>query len=491
MLKAILRLTKQSLIYGMGQVLSKAVIIILLPVHTNKLLPEEYGAFNLLLLFIGFMAIIYSFGLNTAFLQFYILEPDRRKKDQYFATAFLATLVLAIGLSLITYSFRAQLSVWLFQDQRYQDIMAIVVGILSLDAFILLAKNILRAEEKSVIYGVVSLLNVAINCGLNIQFVVKYGMGLKGILFANLLASGITFMMLLPLTIRHMLVPASQELLKKMLKFGLPFLPSALAIFLIDSVDRKFIEKYLGMAAVGIYGAGYKISLVIKLFINAFNVAWVPFFLSLANEQNAKQIFAKVMTYFTVLCSLIFLFFAMFMQTIVRFRLFGYTIVGKEYWASLQIVPVVILAYIFFGFYLNFQPGAFLTGKTKYFAHINVIGAGVNILANMILIPWFGLMGAAYATLIAYFVMAISLYLITQRIYPIEYEQIKLIKIGLITGLIVLLDHWVKVPFQLIFQFLLLGLFLVLIYVFKIFDAREIRSLKGLINKFYGKISFR
>ncbi len=103
MLKAILRLTKQSLIYGIGQVLSKAIIIILLPVHTNKLSTDEYGVFNILLLFIGLMAIVYSFGLNTAFLQFYMKEPDKKNKDKYFATAFLATFVLVLVLSLFIY----------------------------------------------------------------------------------------------------------------------------------------------------------------------------------------------------------------------------------------------------------------------------------------------------------------------------------------------------------------------------------------------------
>ncbi len=491
MLKPILRLTKQSLIYGIGQVLSKAIIIILLPIHTKKLTPSEYGVFNILLLFIGFMAIIYSFGLNTAFLQFYIIEPVKQKKDQYFSTAFFATLSVAVALSLLTYCFRSQLSVWLFQDRQYQDLMGMVVGILSLDAFILLAKNILRAEEKPIFYGLVSLLNVGVNCVLNVQFVIYHGMGVKGILLANLLASAITFALLLPLAVKHLLAPFSYEQLRKMVRFGLPFLPSAMAIFLIDSIDRKLIEQYLGMPAVGIYGAGYKVSLVIKLFINAFNVAWVPFFLSLANESNAKNVFSKVMTYFTLLCSIVFLFFTMFINQIVRVSIFGYTIVGKEYWGSLQIVPVVILAYIFYGFYINFQAGIFLTGKTKYFAYINVFGAAINILANIMLIPRFGLMGAAYATLIAYFAMALSLYIITQRIYPIEYERIKLLKIGLISLSIVLIYHWVKLPFQLPFQFFLLGAFLILAYWFKIVDAREIQSLKSVIHRFYARISVR
>ncbi|UCE07837.1 MAG: oligosaccharide flippase family protein, partial [bacterium] len=438
MFKAILRLTKQSLIYGIGQVLSKAIVIVLLPIHTDKLTTDQYGVFNILLLFIGLMAIVYSFGLNTAFLQFYLLESDKKNKDKYFTTAFVATLVIAAVLSLFVYSFKVPVSKLLFHSDQYQDLMNLVIGILSFDAFILLAKNILRAEERPAFYALVSLANVAVNCILNIKYVVHDGLGVKGILLANLLASGITFILLLPITIKHLKPSFSREMLNNMLKFGLPFLPSALSIFLIDSVDRKLIERFLGLEAVGIYGAGYKVSLIIKLFINAFNIAWVPFFLSIANDQNAKNIFSKVLSYFTIISSLIFLIFTMFVNQIVRLKFFGYTIVGKEYWDSTQIVPIVILAYVCYGFFVNFQVSVFLKHKTKYFAYINVAGAVTNIVSNLFLIPTFKLMGAAYATLLSYLLMAVLLYFITQRIYPIRYELTKLLKISLISLIIFL-----------------------------------------------------
>lgn len=491
MFKAILRLTRQSLIYGIGQVLSKAIVIILLPVHTNKLTTDEYGIFNILLLFVGFMAIVYSFGLNTAFLQFFMIEPDRDKKNKYFSTAFIATLVIVFVLSLFIYSFKATISELLFDSERYKYLMNLVIGILILDAFILLSKNILRAEEKSVLYASVSLVNVAVNCVLNIKFVVYDAMGVKGILLANLLASAITLALLLPITIRHLSPFISMEMLKKMLKFGLPFLPSALSIFLIDSVDRKLIERFLGMDAAGIYGAGYKVSLVIKLFINAFNVAWVPFFLSLADDENAKNIFAKVLTYFTLICSFIFLIFTMFMDQIVKVKFFGYSIVGEQYWGSLQIVPVVILAYVFYGFYLNFQVGIFIKHRTKYFAYINIAGAVANIASNLLLIPAFKLMGAAYSTLIAYLLMAVLLYFITQRIYPTQYELLKLLKIGLISLFIFLIYNYVDTSFDSLFKISLVIAYLLLIYIFNVFDSKEIQTLKYLVKKFYGKISTR
>lgn len=491
MLKAILRLTKQSFIYGIGQVLSKAIIIILLPLHTNFINPGEYGVFNVLLVFIGFMAIAYSFGLNTAFLQFYLLEPDQRKKDTYFSSAFFATVIIACVLSLFIYSFKASLANLLFHNEQYKNLMNLVVIILTFDAFILLSKNILRAEERSVFYAFVSIFNVAINCILNIIFVVHFRYGVQGILIAYLIASGITFLLLVPITFKHLSSTFSMEMLRKMLVFGLPFLPSMLALFLIDSIDRNLIERYLGLEAAGIYGAGYKVSLVIKLFINAFNVAWVPFFLSMANDENAKNIFSKVLTYFTIISSFVFLFFSMFMDQIVKVKFFGYSIVGKEYWGSLQIVPVVILAYVFYGFYVNFQVSIFLKQKTKYFAYINIAGAVVNIVSNIYLIPAFKLMGAAYATLLSYLLMAVWLYVITQRIYPIPYELKKILKIGLISLIIFIIYQYAFIPNTIVFKSCLIFSYVLFMYLFKIFDAKEIQTFKYLMKKFHGKISTR
>jgi O-antigen/teichoic acid export membrane protein len=157
----------------------------------------------------------------------------------------------------------------------------------------------------------------------------------------------------------------------------------------------------------------------------------------------------------------------------------------------LQIVPVVILAYICYGFYVNFQVSFFLKQKTKYFAYINIAGAVTNIVSNIFLIPTLKLMGAAYATLLAYLLMAVLLYIITQRIYPIQYELKKLLKITLISLLIFLIYSFVPIPYHLLFKFSLIVIYLLLIYFFKIFDAKEIQTLKYLLNRFYGKIDVR
>jgi len=491
MFKAILRLTKQSAIYGIGHVLTKAVVIFLLPIHTNLVTPFEYGIATQLLVFLGITGIVYSYGLNTALLQFYLIEKDLERRNKYFSTAFVATSITAVVFSITIFFLRSVIAQFLFDSNQYDYLIKLSIGILSLDALVLISKNILRAEEKSVGYIVVSFVNVLTNLFFNVLFVAKYSMGVKGIFLANLLASGISFIILIPLVIKRFLPDISFLVLKRMLKFGLPFLPSALAIFFMDNIDRIFIKHFLGLEAVGLYGAGYKLALVIKLFINAFQIAWIPFFISMAKKEDAKEVYSRVLTYFTLICSIIFLSFIMYMDQIIQFNICGYTIFGKEYWNSTQIVPIVILAYISYGFYLNFLVSMFVKEKTKYLALVTGIGAVINILGNFLLIPPFELMGAAYSTLLSYLVMAISLYFIGQKHYSIRYEFGKILKVALLSLSIFLIYKNISLPYESMFKLFLIIIYFMLLYLLRFFDSREIAKLKVIFKGFNGKISTR
>jgi O-antigen/teichoic acid export membrane protein len=491
MFKAILRLTKQSAIYGIGHVLAKAVVIFLLPIHTNFVSRSEFGIATLLLLFLGIMGIVYSYGLNTALLQFYLLDSDQKKRKSYFSTAFLATLITAAVFSLGLFLLKRFIVQFLFDSDQYIYLIHLSIGILSFDALVLIAKNILRAEEKSISYVAISFLNMVMNLLFNILFVAKYSMGVKGIFWANLISSAICFIFLLPIILKNLLPEISWSIFNRMFKFGLPFLPSTLAIFFIDFIDRYFIKHYLGLEATGVYGAGYRLALVIKLFINAFQIAWIPFFISMANKADAKEVYSKVLTYFTLICSLIFLSFNMYMDEIIRFSIFGYTIFGKDYWEGTQIVPGVILAYICYGFYLNFLVGIYLKEKTKYLAIVTVAGALVNILGNFFLIPSFKLIGAAYSTLLSYSFTAVSLYLISQKYYSISYEFGKIFKVALLTSFVFLIFKYGSLPYESIAKFLLLIAYFIALYFLRFFDSREIEKIKQVFKGFYGKVSTR
>ena len=271
--------------------------------------------------------------------------------------------------------------------------------------------------------------------------------------------------------------------MKRLLKFGLPYLPAGLASMIIQVVDRPIMEHLTNLTTLGIYQANYKLGIFMMLFVNMFQYAWQPFFLQEAKSENAKELFAKVLTYFTIASSTMLVIVSLFIDNIVKFNFFGYSLIGSAYWVGLDIVPVVLFAYLFNGLYVIFTAGIFIKEKSIYVPIITGAGALVNIFTNFILIPIMGIMGAALATLASYFVMAAGLYFVNQKIYKIAYENWKMIKIFLLIGGIGFsYYHFLYQNELTIFiKIILLISFLIALSIF-IIDKNEMRFLKSKLE---------
>jgi len=483
MFQSLLRLTKHSAIYGVGHVLSRSVVIFLLPLHTNLISKQDYGMATQLFAFMAIVAIIYSYGLNTAFLQFFMLEKKQKTQKEIFSTAYFATFASSILFSLVLIASAGFASRALFASSDYAHLIRISAGILALDALLLLSFNVLRAQEKSVNYVVINLIAVAINVFFNFYYISWANAGVTGIFYANLISSLATFFMLFPVTFKNLNWRFSRARFADMARFGLPFIPSTISIAMMGVIDRFFINKYLGLEAVGVYGAGYKLALIINLLVTAFRFAWQPFFTSMADQKDAKEVFARVFTYFALLSSYIFLMFLMFVDQLVRFSMFGFTLFGKEFWNCTDIVPVIVLAYIFYGFYLNFSAGIYLEERTRYLMPINAAGALITIIGNALLIPTMQLMGAAYTTLLAYGVMMALIYMVAQRIYHIRYEYGRLLRIVILTIFIFLIYKILELEYADLMKVGLLAVYTVFLFLSGFFEKREISKFKEILKK--------
>jgi O-antigen/teichoic acid export membrane protein len=172
------------------------------------------------------------------------------------------------------------------------------------------------------------------------------------------------------------------------------------------------------------------------LVVSMYDYAWRPFFLTHANEPNAKQLFAKILTYFALFSSIVVLLVSLYIDDIVKLHIYhGRSIINPAYWSGLGIVPIVLLGYLFNGIFVNLMAGIYIEKKTAHLPYITGIGAIINVLANFLLIPKFGMFGAAWATFFAYAGMAIAIYIVSQKFYPVHYELGKLLKIGIALGI--------------------------------------------------------
>ncbi len=481
MLEKIKELSRDTVIYGVSTIVGRFLNFILVPFYTNIFLPADYGIITNIYAFIAILNIIFIYGMDAAYLRF-SKDKDLGNEKDIFSTPYYSVLILSFVFCLFILLLRNGIGNELAVPENYSYLLILVSAILFTDSIAVLPFIKLRIERKAKKFAIFKIINISINVSLNLVLILKYKMGIEAVFISNLAASAITFLLLIPSVFNSLKVSFSKTIFKRMLKFGLPYLPAGLASMVIQVIDRPIMQHLTNLKTLGIYQANYKLGIFMMLFVSMFQYAWQPFFMQESGSSEAKKVFSKVLTYFTIAGAVILVLLSLFIDNFVKLEIFGRTIIGSAYWSGLNIVPVILLAYLFNGLYVVFTAGIYIKEKSIYVPLITGIAAVVNIVINFILIPVMGIMGAALATLASYFVMSIGLYLVTQKFYKIEYEKKKIsliFSILTITGIIYYILYNSNQLF-LVYKFLILILFLASILFFVL--GKEERNF--LTNKF-------
>jgi O-antigen/teichoic acid export membrane protein len=212
------------------------------------------------------------------------------------------------------------------------------------------------------------------------------------------------------------------KLLKKMLQYSVPILLAGLAYSINESFDKILLDYFdVDKAQIGMYAACYKLALFITLFSTAFKLGIEPFIFSTAKNNSPEKAYALILEVFVILGSFILIAVVVFID-ILKFLFIG----DSAYWEALYIVPIILMANLFLGIYQNLSVWYKVTDKTKFGAYISTFGAAITLSVNIALIPYYGYLGSAIATFLAYFVMAMISYFLGQRHYPIPYNLPKI-----------------------------------------------------------------
>jgi O-antigen/teichoic acid export membrane protein len=484
MFPQIRRLLKHSAVYGLGHVVSRVVSFILLPFLTHSITPEQYGAMTLLYTFTSIALVVFIYGADIAFLRFYIPEKDPQKRKEIFGTVFWSSLLTTGVFSVIIALTTGALAKFVFNDP--DSIGAGAGYLIILSAGILFADTLstfpylwLRSVEKSLPFIVLKGTGALLHVGLTILFVNTLNRGIAGIFEANLIASSYQLAMLLPVIIKNTGLTLRWATFRELFKFGLPNMPSQIFVMVIELSDRKILEVLAGLTVVGIYSAGYKLGLFMAVITMGFRFAWQPFFLSIADKPDAKETFARVFTYFLLVTGVIFLALVFVLAPLMKMELpvVG-TMIEERYWEGLKVFPVILLAHICNGAYANFMVGVYLKKKTGLMPLVTGVAALVNLGVNLLFIPIFGMMAAAWAHFLSHFVLAGLLYLLIQRHYPVKYEWNRIGILIACGGFVYLLslapflsDYW-------FLKLLLLPLFVILLKVTNFFLPEEIAAVR-------------
>lgn len=468
------QLGKETAIYGISTILSRFLNFLLVPFFTNVFTQAEYGIITNVYAYIAFLNIIYLYGMDSAYLKF-AASKELGDEKETFSTAFNSVFFTSIIFSGLIILIRKQFSILFGIGEEQQSIVLFVAGILFFDSISNVIFARLRFHNKALKFAGLKTINIILNVSLNVILIYVLKFRTEGVFIANFISSLMTFILVLPNLFRTYSISINKKLLRGLIKFGLPFVPAGFAAIVTQVIDRPILLALTDASTVGIYQANYKLGVFMMLFVSMFQYAWQPFYLKKASQENAKELFAKVFTYFTLLGSFIFLILSLFVEDIVKIKILGFYLVGKDFWSGLHIVPIVLLGYLFNGFYYNFVAGLQIEKKTQYMPLVSGLGAVMNVAANFLLIPLFGMLGAAYATLLAYLSMAIYQYYLSQKFYEIQYEWKKIFEIGLI--MILIFGGYLILKPRLFEYILFLKIFTVLIYI--------------ILLKFFGLIDFR
>jgi O-antigen/teichoic acid export membrane protein len=489
------KLAGQTAIYGIPSILVRFLNYLLVPLYTYGLLTQgEFGVVNLFYSYVALLMVILTYGMETAFFRFSETETD---KEKVYSTGLISLMVSTGLMLLLTNLFPKTIAGWL-QYPQYPNFIQWFAWIMALDVISAIPFARLRALNRPIWFSVIKSVNILTLVLLNlfflllcpylvqrfehhwigaaVQIIYRSDWTIEYIFIANLIASLVTLILLLPQVV-HLRWRFDPVLWKTMIIYSLPLMIAGMAGIVNETIDRILLRYLLPLspadaeAQVGIYSACYKIAVLMVLFIQAYRFAAEPFFFSQMKNKDAKLVYARIMDYFIIVVSTIFLVSMLFLDTIfIR-------LTGPEFRSARAVIPILMLAKLFLGIYFNLSIWYKLTGKTLWGALITLIGMIITLTLNIYWIPLspdhliHGYMGSAWATLACYTAMMCLSYLIGQKYYPIPYNLKKFF--GYIGLALVLYGISALAPFEqkltgIGFNLLLLGVFIITVYLIEL-----------------------
>ena len=426
---------KNSTIYGIGSVLVRAISFFLIPLYTNAFTQSETGYIFLVFTFIAFTQIMYYHGMESSFLQYY--KQDSLDKDSVGRTSLIMLIITSILFSGVIVQIADFISIHLFGLQQ-ETWVIYCAGILFFDVLSSRIMTLLRIQEKAITFFIISIVNVLFTLLTTYILVVYYGLGIDGILIGALGGTIIRWVLLLP-SLYGILSKGtfSINIARKLWRFGLPFFPAGFFYLVLEMSDRYLLFWILGPEAVGVYSIGYKIGSLGMFIIIAFNLGWQPFYIKIGNQENAADTFANIGTKFLLLMISFWALIVFWIHVLMRIKLGSNYIIGEEFWASEQIVSIIFSAYIFYAGYIILMPSIYLFEKQNWSPVFRFTGALLNICLNLLFIRYWGMVGAAFATLISYMAMFIFILFKSKKWMLIPYRWKTILRHFIITSIFI------------------------------------------------------
>jgi O-antigen/teichoic acid export membrane protein len=451
-------LSRHTAIYGIGGLTSRFLAILMLPLYTSYVSVGDYGRIELLMSLMAVAVVVIRGGANFGFIRFYFLDKAAEYRRRLIRTVFWAQMTyatVALGLCII---FASEIADWLNVNWRPglqgsgTSLVVATAVLLWVNVNYAQMTNLFRAEQRSVAFSIATLLNIGITVPLTVLLVVVYKEGPLGIIVGNLSGTLVVFVALLGYRRQQLGLQFDRRLLHSLNRFGFPLMGAALAGWVMNFGDRLMLVKLLhgqyALDQLGQYSLANKISSAMVLLFTAFQVAWPAFAYSIEDEDEAKRTYSYVLTYLMFVAAWAAIGLSLFAPWIVQF-------LARQpgYWPAAEAIPALAFSSVFFAGFIVVSIATGRTRRTQFNWVATTAGAILNFTLNLWLIPAYGMLGAAYATLAGFILIMALRTWNAQRVYPVEYQwrrvTVLLLIAGLLTGIGEAMPHSLPLAFVL------------------------------------------
>ena len=476
-------LAKDTAIYGLSSIIGKFLNYLLVPLYTYALArTSEYGIVTNIYAWTALLLVLLTYGMETGFFRF--ANRDDFDARTVYKTSYFTLFISSALFTLLVIIFHQPIANVLGYPD-HAEFVEMMFATVAIDAFACIPFAYLRYQKRPILFAALKLLFVLLNIAFNTLFLIVLGKNdVFYVFLSNILATTIQTLCLLPFTL-----PRGGRfdvaVLREMLRYSLPLLVLGVAGIMNQTLDRiLFPYLYTGedaQAQLGIYGACFKVAMVMMMFTQAFRYAYEPFVFAKHKDRQSVEAYADAMKYYIIFSYLILL------GVIFYLDIFRY-IVSSAYWEGLKIVPVVLWTYVFQGIYFNLSFWYKLTDETKWGAYFSLIGLGITLVLQIVGVPLIGYWASCGSSLVCYFVIMLLSYFIGQKKAPIPYD---LKRIGGYTALTLglLAIYYVLRLHTSLNMWIMMGIGTLLIALYLIVMTRRDFPLSGLpvVGKYFKK----
>ena len=477
------QLFSTSTIYSVGNILVKLVAFILIPLYARKLVPEEYGIIAILELTELIGKTIFVFGLGNSVLRFFVSYKTENKENEFIFSILSFLLISNMFLLGLIYRF-PQVFVQNLLSYSSENVLYFryILVVIFVGVFQRIFITLLQSQGKALQYILFMLINFLLLIGLNIYKVGILDQGVQGIVESKLYVAILNFVVINIYFLFKFRPKISISVLIESLRFSLPLIFVGISLTIMTLADRYLLKILRDMTEVGVYTMAYKFGMVMNMvLIVPFRQAFFPLMFKLFDKQDVKKIYIKFFSYFLVTGAFIFLIISVFAKEILIIA------TSKNYIGGYVIIPFITFSYLLLGLRDIFVNVLASRKETKVIAYITILGAIINIILNLLFIPFWGFLGAAVATLISYMVIFGVTYYYQQKSYYINWDW-KRARILFVTSLglylLSLITFFTNSYYNLIWKFVLIMSFPMILYFVGFFKEQELDGIRKIVNRF-------